>query len=187
VKRGVWILSRVLGEPPAPPPSTISRIEPDIRGATTMREQLEKHRSDPSCNSCHKDIDPPGFALESFDVMGGWRDRYRAMGSGDPVKGSGHNGILYHFCLAKPVDSSGEFPDGERFADVQGLKKCLLKDEELLARNLAEQFTVYATGAPIRFSDRAKISKMLADTRSEGYGVRSLVHEVVESELFLNK
>jgi hypothetical protein len=162
-------------------------VEPDIRGATTIREQLAKHRSQESCNACHRNIDPAGFALESFDVMGGWRDRYRSVGKGDAVHGSGHNGILYHFCLGQWVDSSGEMPDGRHFSDIRDLKKCLLSDEEKLARNLVEQLTVYATGAPIRFSDRPAIAKMLADTRAKGYGVRSLVQEVVQSDLFLNK
>jgi hypothetical protein len=187
VKRGVWIMTRLLGEPPPPPPPNLPAVEPDIRGATTIREQLAKHRSQESCNACHRNIDPAGFALESFDVMGGWRDRYRSVGKGDAVHGSGHNGILYHFCLGQWVDSSGEMPDGRHFADIRDLKKCLLSDEEKLARNLAEQLTVYATGAPIRFSDRPAIAKMLADTRAKGYGVRSLVHEVVQSDLFLNK
>jgi hypothetical protein len=187
VKRGVWIMTRLLGEPPPPPPPNLPAVEPDIRGATTIREQLAKHRSQESCNACHRNIDPAGFALESFDVMGGWRDRYRSVGKGDAVHGSGHNGILYHFCLGQWVDSSGEMPDGRHFSDIRDLKKCLLSDEEKLARNLAEQLTVYATGAPIRFSDRPAIAKMLADTRAKGYGVRSLVHEVVQSDLFLNK
>ena len=72
---------------PPPPPPNLPAIEPDIRGATTIREQLEKHRTLETCNACHANIDPPGFALENFDVMGGWRDRYRAVGGDKPVKG----------------------------------------------------------------------------------------------------
>ncbi|HTI69270.1 MAG TPA: DUF1592 domain-containing protein, partial [Candidatus Limnocylindria bacterium] len=84
VKRGAWIMSRIIGKPPPPPPAAVAAVDPDIRGATTIRDQLAKHRTLESCNACHRNIDPAGFALESFDVMGGWRDRYRSVGKGDP-------------------------------------------------------------------------------------------------------
>jgi hypothetical protein len=119
--------------------------------------------------------------------MGAWRERYRSVGEGERVKGSGHNGLNYHFSLGPKVDPSGELPDGQTFANVRQLKQCLLKDESQLARNLAQQLSVYATGAPIRFSDRPKIAKMLANTRSAGYGVRSLILELIQSDLFLEK
>jgi hypothetical protein len=83
VKRGAWIMTRLLGKPPHPPPPGVGAVEPDIRGATTIREQLAKHRSQPTCAACHRNIDPAGFALESFDVMGAWRDRYRSVGPGE--------------------------------------------------------------------------------------------------------
>ena len=187
VKRGVWILTRLLGQPPPPPPPGVPALEPDTRGATTIREQLAKHRSQESCAACHRNINPAGFALESFDVMGGWRDRYRAIGGGEAVKGTGHNGLEFHFGLGPPVDPSGELPDGRRFRDVRELRQLLLRDEEVLARNLAQQLLVYATGAPIHFSDRAALAQILAHTSKEGYGVRSLIHEIVQSEMFLKK
>ncbi|HZR17128.1 MAG TPA: DUF1592 domain-containing protein [Verrucomicrobiae bacterium] len=187
VKRGAWVMTRLLGKPPPPPPPNVPALEPDIRGATTIREQLAQHRSQESCAACHRNIDPAGFALESFDVMGGWRERYRSFGNGEPVKGIGHNGLKYHFCLGPAVDPSGELPDGRQFQNVRALKQLLLKDDEQLARNLARQLVVYATGAPIQFSDRPQIAKILAHTRSNGYGVRSLIHEIVQSDLFLNK
>jgi len=187
IKRGVWIMTRLLGKPPAPPPASVPSVDPDIRGATTIREQLAKHRTEETCNACHRNIDPAGFALESFDVMGGWRERYRSVGSGDPVKGIGHNGNYFHFSLGAPVDPSGELPAGEKFNDVRQLKQCLAKDQEQLARNLVQQLTIYATGAPIRYADRPVIAKMLADSRPKGYGVRTLIHELVQSEIFLNK
>ncbi len=103
------------------------------------------------------------------------------------MKGSGHNGANFHFALGQKVDAAGELPDGRKFADIRELKACLLKDPDQLARNLAQQLTIYATGAPIRFSDRPEIAKIVARNRSEGYGVRSLIHEIVQSDLFLNK
>ncbi len=187
VKRGVWIMTRLIGKPPAPPPAAVAAVDPDIRGATTIREQLAKHRAQESCQACHRHIDPAGFALESFDVMGAWRDRYRSVGEGEPVQGIGHNGNKFHFNLGPRVDPSGELPDGRPFADVRQLKQCFVQEEEQLARNLVQQLAVYATGAPIRFSDRAAIAKMLAGARSNGYGVRTLIHQLVQSDLFLNK
>jgi hypothetical protein len=187
VKRGAWIMARLLGEPPPPPPAGVPAVEPDIRGATTIRAQLAKHRNQATCAACHKNIDPAGFALESFDVMGAWRDRYRSVGAGEKLSGSGHNGINVHYGWGLSVDPSGELPDGRTFKDVRELKGLLRTDPELLARNLAQQLTIYATGAPIRFSDRPAIAKMLAQNRAEGYGVRSLIHEIVESDMFLNK
>ena len=187
VKRGAWIMTRLLGKPPPPPPPNVPALEPDIRGATTIREQLARHRSQETCAACHRNIDPAGFALESFDVMGGWRDRYRSFGNGDPVKGIGHNGLKFHFSLGPGVDPSGELPDGRKFQNVRQLKELLLRDDEQLALNLTRQLVIYATGAPIQFSDRPQIAKILARTRPSGYGVRSLIHEIVQSDLFLNK
>lgn len=187
VKRGAWIMSRILGEPPPPPPPGVPALEPDIRGATTIREQLARHRAQESCAACHRTFDPPGFALESFDVMGGWRDRYRAMGGGDPVKGIGHNGLRFHFGLGPAVDPSGELAGGREFKNVVELKEELLRDPEQLARNLVQQLAIYATGGSIQFSDRPQVARILERTRTGGYGVRSLIEEIVQSDLFLNK
>src|SRR5436190_956956 len=162
-------------------------VEPDIRGAVTIRQQLEKHRTLETCNACHAKIDPAGFALENFDVMGGWRDRYRSEAGGELAQGIAKSGQKFAFHYALPVDASGELPDGREFGDIREFKQLLLCNEEQLARNLAQQLVVYATGAPIRFSDRPAIGKILANSRPEGYGVRTLVREIVQSELFLNK
>jgi hypothetical protein len=187
VKRGSWIMARIIGKPPPPPPPGVPALEPDTRGATTIREQLARHRAQESCAACHRTFDPPGFALESFDVMGGWRDHYRALGGGDPVTGIGHNGLRFHYGLGPKVDSTGELADGRKFQDVAGLKAELLRDPGQLARNLVRQLLIYATGAPIQFSDRVQVERILQQTRAAGYGVRSLVEQVVQSEMFLNK
>ena len=188
VLRGHWITERILGLETPPPPPTVEAVEPDIRGAVTIRQQLEKHRQSATCASCHRKMDPPGFALESFDVMGGYRERYRAVSEKvAPVKGYGVNGQAFAFHYALPVDSAGELPDGREFKDVRGLKKLLVQDEVPLARNLVRQLTVFATGAPVRFSDREEVEKILAAAKGKEYGVRSLVHAVVQSELFQNK
>lgn len=188
VLRGAWIMERMLGQPPSPPPPSVPAVEPDTRGASTIRQQLDKHRTEQTCAACHAKIDPAGFALESFDVMGGWRDHYRAVADGAPVeKGIGKGGQKYLFHFALPVDSSGELPDGRKFSDIREFKRLLLADEKVVARNLARQLTVYATGAPVRFGDRAQIEQILQRAAASHYGVRRLVHEIVQSPLFLNK
>lgn len=187
VLRGAWIMERILGQKPPPPPASVPAVEPDIRGATTIREQLEKHRTQESCNVCHAKIDPAGFALESFDVMGGWRERYRAEGGSAPEKGLAKSGQKFAFHYALPVDASGELPDGRKFRDVREFKQLLLTDEKQLARNLVRQLVVYATGAPIRFADREQVEGILQRASSSHYGVRSLVNELVQSELFRSK
>lgn len=186
VLRGAWINERMLGLPVPPPPASVPAIEPDTRGATTIRQQLEKHREQASCNACHAKIDPPGFALESFDVLGGWRTNYRALGEGMPPPGYGKNGQPFAFHAALPVDASGNLPDGRAFRDVSEFKQLLLKDERQIARNLAGKLVTYATGAPVRYSDRDAVEDILDDA-AKTYGVRSLVLAVIESDLFRSK
>ncbi len=184
VLRGAWIMERILGKPPPPPPPSVPAVEPDIRGALTIREQLDKHRTLPTCAGCHAKIDPAGFALENFDVLGGWRDKYRALGKGTPPPGFGKNGQPFEFHEALPVDASGTLPAGGSFKDILELKALLLRDERQLARNLARQLVVYATGAPVRFADRARVEEILDRAKPSEYGVRSILREIVSSELF---
>jgi hypothetical protein len=187
VLRGAWVMERVLGKPPPPPPPSVPAIDPDTRGATTIREQLEKHRSQESCAACHAKIDPAGFALENFDVLGGWRDKYRAVGEGKHEQGYGKNGQPFEFHLAQPIDSSSTLPDGRKFNDIADFKRLLLDDEKQVARNLTRQLAIYATGAAIRFGDRPEIEQILDRASSSHFGVKSLVAEIVQSEMFRMK
>ena len=91
------------------------------------------------------------------------------------------------FRWALPVDATGDLPDGRKFRDIREFKQLLLADEKQIARNVARQLTIYATGAPIGFADRAQIEEVLQRASSSHYGVRSLIHELVQSDLFLNK
>ncbi len=127
--------------------------------------------------------------MGDFDVMGGWRDRYRTTGKGEGerAQGVGHNGLINRYRIGRPVDASGELPDGRSFIDIRELKKLLLSDEKQLAQNLVEQLAIYATGAPIRFSDRQPIEAIIRKSRRKNFGVRKLIHELVKSDLFLNK
>jgi hypothetical protein len=187
VVRGAWVMDRLLGLPPPPPPEAVPAVDPDVRGATTIRAQLAQHRQIESCNACHKHIDPAGLALENFDVMGSWRTNYRSLGAGEPVTGVGHNGLRFRFKTGLAVDASGELADGRRFQDVRELKQCLLRDSRQVARNLLQRLVVHATGAPIGFADRSAIEQILDRAEPQGYRVRELIHEVVQSEMFLNK
>ena len=188
VVRGVWIMERILGYH-ITQPAGVPAIEPDIRGAVTIRQQLDKHRADPTCAGCHRNIDPPGFALESFDVMGGWRDRYRAFAeNARPEAGIGLSGQPFAFHYGLPVDAAGALNDGRAFKDIREFKRLLLSHEDAtVARNLVTQLATYATGAPIGFSDRKQVEEVLDKTRGSGYGVRDIVRGIVESDLFRNK
>ena len=188
VLRGVYVLERLLGYHPSPPPPSVPAVEPDIRGAATIRELLAKHREDASCAGCHAKIDPPGFALESFDVMGRWRDNYRSLGEGSKrIKGVGRSGNEFVHFIGQPVDASGRLSEGKEFADIIEFKKLLLQDKEVIARNLVEQLVVYATGAPVGFADRKEVDAILEKTKGSEYGVRSIIHAIVQSPLFLKK
>ncbi|MEZ0267183.1 MAG: DUF1592 domain-containing protein [Phycisphaerae bacterium] len=178
VLRGAWVLERILGTPPPRPPPDVGAIEPDIRGATTIREQLAKHRDNASCATCHVKIDPPGFALESFDVIGGWRDRYRAIGEVD-----GRRRVR----PGPAVDPGDVMPDGRRFRDVDEFKRLLLDDKDQLARNLAEKLLAYSTGAAPTRVDKPEIEAIVSTVREKNYGFKSLVHEIVQSPLFQTK
>jgi hypothetical protein len=183
IKRGAWVLDRILGTPPPKPPADVPALEPDIRGATTLRERLAKHRNNPACANCHAKIDPPGFALESFDVIGGWRTYYRQTNWTKGVKEV--KGVLY---LQGPdVDPSGEMSDGRRFGDIDQFRQYLLQDVEQVARNLTQKLVTYATGGTPEASDRPEIEAILARARATKYGLRTLIHEIVRSRMFLEK
>jgi mono/diheme cytochrome c family protein len=184
VLRGAWVLERILGTPPPKPPEEVEAIEPDIRGATTIREQLAKHRQVESCASCHTKIDPPGFALENFDVIGGWREHYRSIGDGQARE---LNGRRVRFANGPPVDPADTLPDGRKFDNVDDFKKLLLQDKDQLTRCLAEKLLAYSTGAPPTATDKPEVESIVQKTRDKGYGFRSLIHEVVQSRVFQTK
>ncbi len=183
VKRGAWILDRILGTPPPKPPADVPALEPDVRGATTLREQLAKHRNDPTCASCHARIDPPGFALENFDVIGGWRTYYRQSRwtrASKEVKGQ-------RYLQGPDVDATGELPDGRAFQDIDAFRRFLLEQKEQVARGMVQRIVTYATGGAPEASDRPEIEAILVRIRAKEYGLRSLIHEVVQSRMFREK
>jgi hypothetical protein len=187
VMRGVWVLERILGTPPSPPPESVAGLVPDTRGATTIREQLLKHRQDEACASCHIEIDPPGFALESFDVIGGWRDRYRLAGWARDAQEVVLNGKKMPYYNSAKVDPSGVLPDGREFRNIDEFKMLLLTDKDQLARALTHKLVTFSTGAAPSAADQPQIEAIVSECRMKDYGLRSLIHAVVGSELFLTK
>ena len=171
-----------------PPPPNVPAVEPDVSGTNTIRELLDKHRSDSNCAGCHAKLDPPGFALEAFDVIGGLRSRYRSLGEGDAApRGNIDPFIPIRFTLGKPVDASGQLTDGKPFANVDELRTHLLTDEASLTKNLVRRLLVFGTGRPLSFSDRDAIERIVADADRNGGGVRSILHAVVQSQLFITR
>ena len=186
VLRGVWVMDRILGKPASPPPPGAGSIEPDTRGATTVRDLLAKHSQSETCASCHKSIDPPGFALENFDVMGKWRDHYRSFEKGQNIDLEvALRKVRYKRGL--PVDASGVTEEGHAFTDIHEFREYLLRQDEQLARNLTKRFLTFATGAGVSFADRAFVESILSETKDDGYPIRSLLKGVILSETFRNK
>lgn len=171
VLRGLWVSERLLGLDIPPPPSNVPAIEPDIRGATTIREMLEKHRADASCAACHAAFDPAGFALENYDPTGRWRDTYPIVQDGKVVPGA-------------PIDASGTLADGRRFGDVTGLEDLLAADMRAVTRGVGTRLLTYGTGAPVTFADRTDVENLVDAAEKRGFGLRSLVAEVAASRLF---
>ncbi|MCU0716633.1 MAG: DUF1592 domain-containing protein [Pirellula sp.] len=172
VLRGLWVSNRVLGDHIPPPPENVPAIEPDVRGATTIRELLEKHRSDPSCASCHVKMDPPGFALENFDAAGRWRERYPAV-----IDGKVKAGAI--------IDPSYKTALGESFRDLNDFVRIAASNPRKLGQNFAAKLIVYGTGAPVLFVDRAGIERIVDESEANRFGIKSILYSVVSSDLFL--
>jgi len=165
VVRGVWVLENILGTPTPPPPPDVEPIEPDTRGSTTVREQLERHRTVVACAHCHRKIDPLGFALEFYNPIGEFRTKY---------SGNGRN--------QRPIDGSGALPSGAKFSDLAGLKTVLLTRKDDFARMLTAKLMAYATGRSVTLRDHAEIDRIVESVASGGYGLRDLVIAIATSE-----
>ncbi|MBK1875299.1 DUF1592 domain-containing protein [Pelagicoccus mobilis] len=164
VVRGVWVLENVLGAPPSPPPADVPPIEPDVRGTTTIREMLAKHREVETCNSCHRKIDPWGFGLEQFDAVGAFRSEYR---NGQDV-------------YSKGTVSNGFF-DG-----VTEMKSILLERSQQFYRALTEKLFTHALGHPLSFDERIVADDIADRNLAEGLGFRDLILDICRSHLFMN-
>ncbi len=166
VIRGVWMLENILGAPPSPPPPDVEPFDPDTRGATSLRDQLEKHRENPTCYECHRKIDPLGFAFEGFDPIGRWRARYDD---------------------THPIDSSGTLPNGASFESIGDFKEILLERREQIVRALSSKLLSLASGRRMEAGDRREIDQIVADVEGRGDGFRDLVEAIALSEIVLSR
>lgn len=165
IMRGKFVLSEFWNNPPPAPPANVPALEasaPEGR-ASTVREQLERHRADPACAQCHNVIDPVGFALENFDVDGSWRDRTR-----DGLK----------------LDTSGILLDGTVVDGPQALRQALLKDPELFANTVTEKMMVYALGRGLDPRDKPVVRAIVRNAAKQNYSLQSIVLGIVESYPF---
>ena len=166
VLRGKWLLNNIFGLPVPPPPPGVDTNLDERPGAktATMRERLAQHRQNPSCNSCHSVIDPLGFALENYDVIGGWRT----------VDESGN-----------PVDAKGAMASGAEFEGLAGLRALLLDEPELFPRTVTEKLLSYALGRRLEYSDRPAVRQIVREAAAQDYHWSSIILGIVKSPTFL--
>jgi hypothetical protein len=165
VVRGIYVMNKLLDYTPPPPPDDVPEIEPDVTGATTLREKLIKHRADASCAQCHKKIDPAGFALENYDAIGGWREKYNK---------------------SLEVDPSGQLPNGETFSTPREFRKLVVGQEETFIRCLAKKMMTYAIGRKLNSGDRSTLDKMVEEMNGSSNGLRDLLTKIALSKPFRN-
>jgi hypothetical protein len=161
---GAWILESILGTPPPPPPADVPALEKQQEGDTpkSLREMLTQHRAEAVCASCHARIDPLGFALENYDVIGRWREEE----------------------AGKPVDNAGQLADGTEFQGPDGLKAVLLERKDLFIRNLTGKMLGYALGRGLTVQDACTVERIMAKLEQNDYSALTLVEEIVLSEPF---
>ena len=179
VIRGAWVLDKLLSRPTPPPPPGVPAVEPDVRGAKTIRQQLALHREHTACAQCHDRIDPPGFALEEFDVIGGHRDWYRSL------RKQGNRLPKVQYYQGPDVELGGVLPSGQDFANFEHYQRLLLSDSESLAVSMAKKLLVYACGRPVGPAEYPSVCHVVQASQSSDFGLRTLVHEIVNSPLFL--
>jgi hypothetical protein len=168
VMRGKWILENILGTPaPVPPPGVETNLDQDPKAArpASVRERLELHRTNPVCASCHKIMDPIGFALENFDLVGKWRDQ--------------DTGI--------PIDASGELVDGTKVGGPSDLRKAILSRSEAFVTTATEKLLTYALGRGIQYNDMPVVRSIVRDAGKNDYRFSTLVLGIVKSVPFQAK
>jgi hypothetical protein len=164
VLRGKWLLEAILGTPPPPPPPNVPKLDEPEAGATpaTLRERLAQHRANPACASCHSRIDPLGFALENYDVLGRWRTEE----------------------AGQPIDVSGELPDGTKFEGPDQLKAALLQKKGLFIRNFTNKVLGYALGRGLTLQDSCTVDSIIDEVEKNNYSAHALIDAVVMSVPF---
>ena len=163
VLRGHWILKNIIGAPPGPPPSDVPALKDvTVQASLSVRDRLAEHRANVACASCHNLMDPLGFALENFDAVGRWRDLE----------------------ADQPIDASGEFADGTKFADVLGLEARLLQRPELFVRTMVEKLLTFALGRGIESSDGPALRQVVREAAARDFRFSSVIIGIVNSEPF---
>lgn len=174
VRRAAWVKTQLFGDPPRNPPPNAGEIQPNTAGQKlTVRQRLDLHRNESTCASCHKKLDPFGIALENYDAVGMWRTK---------ANGEGFRGKR-----APDLDVSSDFPNGDPFDSLESYKAGLLKRKDEFTRNLVKQVMTYALTRPIGYSDRQTVDAITQTVRSQEYRLRTLIREVIRSELFQSK
>lgn len=181
VERGVFVYSRMLGRDIPPPPPNVPQLEIEDGSKLTVRETLELHTSKAQCASCHRRMDPLGFGLEHFDAIGSWRD-------GEVKMASGPRGNRQPAGELLPIDATGAMPDRKRqFDGHEELKAHLMEDRDAMARGFLRSLLTYALGRRVGFADGPFVDELQARWKYAGYGMRTLLHLVVQSEPFQSK
>jgi hypothetical protein len=166
VVRGKWVLENILNAPPPPPPADVPSLDDSSVGVTvSLREQLEKHRANAVCASCHSQMDPLGFALENYDAVGQWRDK---------------DGKF-------PIDATGQLPDGRKFLGAKGLADILMSDPNAFAKAVTEKLLTYALGRGLEAYDRPAVNQIVAGLAADHYRFSSLVLGIVHSVPFQDR
>lgn len=181
VLRGVWLLENIMGVHLPKPPSSIPALEPDTSKAETVKQQLAAHKTDPSCASCHKLIDPVGFALENFDAVGQWRSHYpifKEIGNNEGIK------KRYKTINGQKVDVSGQMPDGVNIKDVIALKKYLVTNIDQFANCLSQKLMTAATGRKMNYAEKQEISRLVSSVLKSKGGFKDLLIALIDSKIF---
>ncbi|HUG66985.1 MAG TPA: DUF1592 domain-containing protein [Pirellulaceae bacterium] len=174
MRRGSWVLRELLHDPPNNPPPNAGEIQPNTSGQNlTLRQRIELHRRDEICASCHAKLDPYGLALENYDAIGAWRERF----NGEGFRGSN----------APVLDVSGTFLDGRTFATLEDYKAKLMTKKDEFARALSTKMLTYALGRPVGYPDHSLIDSLVGTLQQDDYRIQSLIHAIVASEPFKTK
>ena len=180
VQRGAWVVETLIGRRIPPPPPNVPKLSDDEKSSEglNIQQQLAKHREIASCASCHKKIDPLGFALENFDVIGGWRENYRALKEPKPSQRA-------KLSDGPAVQSADEWHGVGPFATFQAFRDLVKTREHLVAENLAHQLATFALGRPPGFADREPLKTLATQAREKKTGMKTLVLDFIGSVVFV--
>jgi hypothetical protein len=186
VKRGKWILENILGTPPPPQPSDVPELAAQHNGKPigTVREQIELHRRDPRCATCHQEMDPLGFGLENFNAIGAWRDRETETVPDNTTKSTLLKTAANKTAEPPPINASGTLPDGRTFNGPTELKKILLDQRDLFCRAFSQKMLTYALGRGTTEADDAVIDTITDAAAHDDYKLSRVIWEIVRSEPF---